>query len=155
MTIGRAPQSDVFLDDITVSREHAVLEQRAGRPPPHRPGSLNGTYVNRERVEDARLGDGDELQIGKYRLAYIERLSISASRTLTPRPSRLTIGAVCRMLGEEFPDISISKIRFLEDQKLITPAADAGRLPACSARTTSSSCARSCACSATSSCRSA
>jgi hypothetical protein len=71
-TIGRAPQSDVFLDDVTVSREHAVLEQQADGIHILDQGSLNGTYVNRERVEDARLADGDELQIGKYRLAFIE-----------------------------------------------------------------------------------
>jgi pSer/pThr/pTyr-binding forkhead associated (FHA) protein len=71
-SIGRAPQSDVFLDDITVSREHAVLEQRDDGVHIVDQGSLNGTYVNRERVEDARLSDGDELQIGKYRLAFIE-----------------------------------------------------------------------------------
>jgi hypothetical protein len=71
-SIGRAPQSDVFLDDVTVSRDHAVLEQREDGIHIIDQGSLNGTYVNRERVEDARLSDGDELQIGKYRLAFIE-----------------------------------------------------------------------------------
>jgi hypothetical protein len=71
-SIGRAPQSDVFLDDVTVSRDHAVLEQREDGIHILDQGSLNGTYVNRERVEDARLSDGDELQIGKYRLAFIE-----------------------------------------------------------------------------------
>ena len=71
-SIGRAPESDVFLDDVTVSREHAVLEQRQDGIHIVDQGSLNGTYVNRERVEDARLSDGDELQIGKYRLAFIE-----------------------------------------------------------------------------------
>jgi hypothetical protein len=71
-SIGRAPQSDVFLDDVTVSRDHAVLEQREDGIHITDQGSLNGTYVNRERVEDARLSDGDELQIGKYRLAFIE-----------------------------------------------------------------------------------
>jgi hypothetical protein len=67
-----------------------------------------------------------------------------------PRPSRLTIGTVCKLLHDEFPDVSISKIRFLEDQKLITPRRTPGgyRLYW---TTTSSSCARSCACSATSS----
>ena len=73
MAIGRAPQSDVFLDDITVSREHAVLERRGDGLHLIDRGSLNGTYVNRERVDSVRLADGDELQIGKYRLAYIER----------------------------------------------------------------------------------
>jgi hypothetical protein len=71
-SIGRTPESDVFLDDVTVSREHAVLEQRQDGIHIVDQGSLNGTYVNRERVEDARLSDGDELQIGKYRLAFIE-----------------------------------------------------------------------------------
>jgi pSer/pThr/pTyr-binding forkhead associated (FHA) protein len=73
MTIGRAPNSDVFLDDITVSREHARLERTANGLVLTDQGSLNGTYVNRERIESAQLSDGDELQIGKYRLAYIER----------------------------------------------------------------------------------
>jgi hypothetical protein len=72
-SIGRAPQSDVFLDDVTVSREHAALEQRADGVHIIDLSSLNGTYVNRERVEDARLTDGDELQVGKYRLTFIER----------------------------------------------------------------------------------
>jgi pSer/pThr/pTyr-binding forkhead associated (FHA) protein len=73
MTIGRAPQSDVFLDDITVSREHARLERTPNGLVLTDQGSLNGTYVNRERIESARLADGDELQVGKYRLAFIER----------------------------------------------------------------------------------
>ena len=73
MTIGRAPQSDVFLDDITVSREHAILERRDDGLHLTDRASLNGTYVNRHRVDTARLADGDELQIGKYRLTYIER----------------------------------------------------------------------------------
>ena len=73
MTIGRAPQSDVFLDDITVSREHALLERRADGLHLTDRGSLNGTYVNRHRVETVRLADGDELQIGKYRLTFLQR----------------------------------------------------------------------------------
>jgi pSer/pThr/pTyr-binding forkhead associated (FHA) protein len=73
MTIGRAPQSDVFLDDITVSREHARLERTPNGMVLTDQGSLNGTYVNRQRIESSRLSDGDELQVGKYRLAYIER----------------------------------------------------------------------------------
>jgi pSer/pThr/pTyr-binding forkhead associated (FHA) protein len=72
-TIGRAPQSDVFLDDITVSRSHARLERTPNGPQLTDLGSLNGTYVNRERIETVRLSDGDELQIGKYRLTYIEK----------------------------------------------------------------------------------
>jgi hypothetical protein len=73
MAIGRAPSADVFLDDITVSREHAVLERRDDGLHLSDAGSLNGTYVNRQRIESVRLADGDELQIGKYRLTYIER----------------------------------------------------------------------------------
>ena len=73
MTIGRAPNSDVFLDDITVSREHARLERTPNGLVLTDQGSLNGTYVNRERIESTQLSDGDELQIGKYRLAFIER----------------------------------------------------------------------------------
>ncbi len=73
MAIGRAPNANVFLDDITVSREHAVLDRRADGLHLSDAGSLNGTYVNRQRIESVRLADGDEVQIGKYRLTYIER----------------------------------------------------------------------------------
>jgi hypothetical protein len=73
MAIGRAPNADVFLDDITVSREHAVLERRDDGLHLSDSGSLNGTYINRQRIESVRLADGDEVQIGKYRLTYIER----------------------------------------------------------------------------------
>jgi hypothetical protein len=74
ISVGRAPDSEVFLDDVTVSREHALIERQGdGSMQVRDLGSLNGTYVNRERVEQARLYDGDELQIGKYRLTYIER----------------------------------------------------------------------------------
>jgi pSer/pThr/pTyr-binding forkhead associated (FHA) protein len=73
MAIGRAENSDIFLDDITVSREHAVLDRREDGQHLSDSGSLNGTYVNRQRIESVRLADGDELQIGKYRLTYIER----------------------------------------------------------------------------------
>lgn len=70
-TAGRHPQSDLFLDDITVSRRHAEFV----RGPDSRfsirdVGSLNGTYLNRERVEEAPLHNGDEIQIGKYKLAF-------------------------------------------------------------------------------------
>jgi pSer/pThr/pTyr-binding forkhead associated (FHA) protein len=73
MAIGRTPSAAVFLDDITVSREHAILERRADGLHLSDAGSLNGTYVNRQRIESVRLADGDEVQIGKYRLTYIER----------------------------------------------------------------------------------
>ena len=71
--IGRSPDADVFLDDVTVSRNHALLVQRRDGVYIDDLGSLNGTYVNRQRIESKRLADGDELQIGKYKLSYLER----------------------------------------------------------------------------------
>jgi len=73
LTIGRRPDSDVFLDDVTVSRDHALLVRRGGEWHLDDCGSLNGTYVNRGRIESHRLQDGDELQIGKYKLAFLSR----------------------------------------------------------------------------------
>ena len=73
LTIGRRPESDIFLDDVTVSRDHALLVRRGSDYWLDDCGSLNGTYVNRERVESHRLEDGDELQIGKYKLSYLVR----------------------------------------------------------------------------------
>jgi FHA domain-containing protein/zinc ribbon protein len=70
-TIGRSPDCDIFLDDVTVSRKHAVLLQDDGRFTIEDQGSLNGTYVNRRRIESAPLEDGDEVQIGKYRLTFL------------------------------------------------------------------------------------
>ncbi|MGO9754601.1 MAG: FHA domain-containing protein [Solirubrobacteraceae bacterium] len=73
ITVGRRPDSDVFLDDVTVSRDHAVIVRRGTGYYLDDCGSLNGTYVNRRRIESHRLGDGDELQIGKYKLAFLSR----------------------------------------------------------------------------------
>ncbi len=73
VTVGRRPDSDVFLDDVTVSRDHAVIVKRSGDYFLDDCGSLNGTYVNRRRIESHRLEDGDELQIGKYKLAFLSR----------------------------------------------------------------------------------
>ena len=72
LSIGRRPDADIFLDDVTVSRDHALLIRRADGYHLDDCGSLNGTYVNRRRVESVRLEDGDELQIGKYKLTYLE-----------------------------------------------------------------------------------
>jgi pSer/pThr/pTyr-binding forkhead associated (FHA) protein len=69
-SIGRDPKSDVFLDDVTVSRKHAELRRTSGAFTIHDLGSLNGTYVNRERVEMTTLASGDELQVGKFKLAF-------------------------------------------------------------------------------------
>ena len=71
MTIGRRPDSAVFLDDITVSRRHVEISASDGGGYSVRDvGSLNGTYVNRQRIDSQRLADGDELQIGKYKLTF-------------------------------------------------------------------------------------
>jgi pSer/pThr/pTyr-binding forkhead associated (FHA) protein len=73
MTIGRRPDSAIFLDDITVSRDHALLVRRGSDWYLDDCGSLNGTYVNRERIDSRRLEDGDELQVGKYKLTFRAR----------------------------------------------------------------------------------
>jgi len=70
--IGRSPDCVVFLDDVTVSRRHALIVRAGGAFTIADQGSLNGTYVNRHRVEHAHLADGDEVQIGKYRLTFID-----------------------------------------------------------------------------------
>jgi len=73
-TIGRSPDNDIFLDDVTVSRKHAVLLQSGGELRIEDLGSLNGTFVNRRRIDAAtRLESGDEVQIGKYRLSFISK----------------------------------------------------------------------------------
>jgi hypothetical protein len=70
--VGRHPESDIFLDDVTVSRRHAEFtHDSAGRHTVRDVGSLNGTYVNRERIEEAVLDSGDEVQIGKFKLVYL------------------------------------------------------------------------------------
>jgi pSer/pThr/pTyr-binding forkhead associated (FHA) protein len=73
MAIGRSPEAEVFLDDVTVSRNHALLVRRRDGLYIDDLGSLNGTYVNRRRIESHKLVDGDELQVGKYKLTYLER----------------------------------------------------------------------------------
>jgi hypothetical protein len=69
--IGRHPDSDIFLDDITVSRRHVVVEHDGDGYTLRDVGSLNGTYVNRARVDEATLQYGDEVQIGRYRLSFV------------------------------------------------------------------------------------
>jgi len=68
--VGRHPESDIFLDDITVSRRHAEIVREATTYRVKDVGSLNGTYLNRRRVDDADLLDGDEVRIGKYKLIF-------------------------------------------------------------------------------------
>jgi len=71
VTAGRHPDSVIFLDDITVSRRHAEVRQMADGYEVADSGSLNGTYLNRQRVEKAALTDGDELQIGAFKLLFL------------------------------------------------------------------------------------
>ena len=73
VSIGRSPDAGVFLDDVTVSRNHALLVRRRDGLYIDDLGSLNGTYVNRRRIESHRLEEGDEIQVGKYKLSYLER----------------------------------------------------------------------------------
>ena len=72
-TIGRSPDCDIFLDDVTVSRRHAVALKQGDAFVIEDQGSLNGTFLNRRRIESAELSDDDELQIGKYRLVFLAR----------------------------------------------------------------------------------
>jgi pSer/pThr/pTyr-binding forkhead associated (FHA) protein len=71
--IGRSPECEIFLDDVTVSRKHAELVRDGDTFTISDLGSLNGTFVNRKRIETADLEDDDEVQIGKYRLTFLRR----------------------------------------------------------------------------------
>ena len=71
-TAGRHPESDIFLDDVTLSRRHAEIRRRDDKFYVQDKGSLNGTYVNRQRVDETPLASGDELQIGKFKLVFFE-----------------------------------------------------------------------------------
>ncbi|CAN5263453.1 MAG: FHA domain-containing protein [Nocardioidaceae bacterium] len=82
VSAGRHPDSDIFLDDVTVSRRHARFQRVDGGYAVSDAGSLNGTYVNRDRVDEIVLSGGDEVQIGKYRLVYFP------SQNLSEGPSR-------------------------------------------------------------------
>ena len=68
---GRSPKADIFLDDVTVSRKHCQFIASNGGHIVRDSGSLNGTYVNRRRIESHKLQDGDELQVGKYKLTFL------------------------------------------------------------------------------------
>jgi pSer/pThr/pTyr-binding forkhead associated (FHA) protein len=72
---GRHPESDIFLDDITVSRRHAEFIRQGAGYLVRDVGSLNGTYVNRERIDEGTLRNGDEVQIGKFRLVFLAGVS--------------------------------------------------------------------------------
>lgn len=70
VSTGRGPESDIFLDDVTVSRKHAVFSRGEQGYTVRDVGSLNGTYINRERIDEQVLSTGDEVQIGKFRLVF-------------------------------------------------------------------------------------
>ena len=76
VSAGRHPDSEIFLDDVTVSRRHAVFRRTSDGYLVADVGSLNGTYVNRDRIDEVLLSNGDEVQIGKYRLVYYSSTSV-------------------------------------------------------------------------------
>jgi pSer/pThr/pTyr-binding forkhead associated (FHA) protein len=82
-TAGRHPNSDIFLDDITVSRRHAQFRCVSGEFQVIDVGSLNGTYVNREPADSALLANGDEVQIGKFRLLFLTRPTTGNAASVT------------------------------------------------------------------------
>ena len=84
-------------------------------------GSLNGTYVNRQRIDDALLSGGDEVQIGKYRLLYFPAAPAGGGGVRRPARAYMNIGEVLARLRPDFPDVTISKIRFLESEGLVEP----------------------------------
>ena len=75
VSVGRDPQSDIFLDDITVSRQHAEIARDGARYSIRDVGSLNGTYVNRQLVDQGELNEGDEVQVGKFKLMFVHGTS--------------------------------------------------------------------------------
>ncbi len=78
---GRHPESEIFLDDVTVSRRHAEFRRTGNTFTVSDVGSLNGTYVNRDRIDSLQLADGDEVQIGKYRLVFFAALPVTNQPT--------------------------------------------------------------------------
>ncbi len=87
-TVGRHPDSDIFLDDVTVSRRHAEFYRQPSGFTVRDVGSLNGTYVNRDRIEETDLRDGDEVQVGKFRLTFL-----AARRSQTGSGGGAQVGA--------------------------------------------------------------
>ena len=121
IAIGRSPDADVFLDDVTVSRNHALLVQAARRALPGRPG-LAQRLVRQPASDRIPQAPGGRRAADRQVQADLPRAMTSEAPPARPPSAKsLTIGAVCKSLEREFPDISISKIRYLEDQKLLAP----------------------------------
>lgn len=78
VSVGRDPKADILLDDSTVSRTHAIFKKVPSGFQVQDTGSLNGTYVNRERVEQADLHNGDEIMIGKFRLVFFDNTAVAS-----------------------------------------------------------------------------
>jgi pSer/pThr/pTyr-binding forkhead associated (FHA) protein len=85
-TAGRHADSEIFLDDVTVSRRHATFTREGSTFTVADAGSLNGTYVNRDRIDTVVLKDTDEVQIGKYRLVFFQGHEPAGGRAAAPRP---------------------------------------------------------------------
>jgi len=75
-SIGRHPESSIFLDDVTVSRRHAEIRRRGGTYFLADVGSLNGTYVDGERAEEVALSEGDQIQVGKFKMVFVMGTSV-------------------------------------------------------------------------------
>ncbi len=116
--LGRHPDSDIFLDDITVSRRHAVVRRAAAGYEVSDVGSLNGTYVDHERVDTAAAAPPGR---SPDRALHPRVPARHRGGCVSPEAPHLSIGEVLAQLRDEFPDITISKIRFLESQGLIDP----------------------------------
>ena len=112
--VGRHPYSDVALDHITVSRRHCRIELDSSGLSLKDLGSTNGSYVNDRLVEESSLNPGDRLMIGTFP-------SAGGPRSMNAAPS-VSIGRVTDLLREEFPDLTTSKVRFLESRGMIRPA---------------------------------
>ena len=129
VTAGRHPDSDIFLDDVTVSRRHAEFRRDPHGVKVRDVGSLNGTYVNRDRIDEVQLTErrrGPDRQVPAGLLRQwpgLIRAPLSPpALTPTGPAGGRGIGEVLQVLQAEFADVTISKIRFLEAEGLVTPA---------------------------------
>ena len=131
-TVGRHPEADIFFDDVTVSRRHAEITRDASSFEIVDQRSLNGTYVNGERVDRARLINGvgsADRQVPSQLLRLARRpragrgplMSSAAARERSSSAGLLSIGQVLARLAPEFPTLTSSKLRFLEVQGIVTP----------------------------------